>query len=86
MILCDKHLKLDWKPAPELKDQDQEQQECVHYQRRLDIFEKTAQKHERATKHKRKQQAHEKATKEVSMYHLLSHLNNSHVVSSETID
>jgi hypothetical protein len=59
-ILHDEHLKLVWKPAPELKDQEQEQQECVCYQRRLDIFEKTAQKHERATECKRKQQAREK--------------------------
>jgi hypothetical protein len=80
----DEHLKLVWKPAPALKDR--EQQELVRYQRRLDIFEKTARKRERATERKRKQRAREKATKEVSMYRLSFHLNNSHVVSSATVD
>ncbi|KAG2159523.1 uncharacterized protein EDB93DRAFT_1099873 [Suillus bovinus] len=48
MISHDEHLKFIWKPAPALKDW--EQQELVCYQRRMDIFEKTAWKHERANK------------------------------------
>ncbi|KAG2064906.1 hypothetical protein BDR04DRAFT_1162071 [Suillus decipiens] len=63
MVSHDEHLKLAWKPSTwELKDQ--EQQEWAHYQKRLDMFEKTAHKHERAAECKRKQQACEKATKQ----------------------